>query len=104
MVARAEADERRGPVVQVAENELPLGAVLERQRLGRSGVDQLGVHEAARAEMHSVLLLALAPERRADVADAHRLCDARAPAILQLRAEGRLAAARLAGDEHALHG
>ena len=66
------------------------------------GVDQLGVDEAARAEVHAVLLLALAPERDADVADAHRLGDLRAPALLELRAERRLAAAGLAGDEHAL--
>ena len=65
-------------------------------------VDQLGVDEAARAEVHAVLLLALAPERDADVADPHRLGDPRAPALLELRAEGRLAAAGLAGDEHAL--
>ena len=58
--------------------------------------------EAARAEMHPVLLLALAPEGDADVADAHRLRDLRAPALLELRAEGGLAAAGLARDEHAL--
>ena len=46
--------------------------------------------------------LALAQERRADVADAHRLGDFRAPALLELRAERRLAAAGLAGDEDAL--
>ena len=67
----------------------------------RLGVDQLRVDEAARAEVHAVLLLALAPERGADVADAHRLGDAGAPALLEPRAERRLAAARLAGDEQA---
>ena len=66
------------------------------------GLDQLGVDEAARAEVHSVLLLALAPERHADVADAHRLGHLRAPALFQLRAKGRLAAAGLAGHEDAL--
>ena len=65
-------------------------------------VDQLGMDEAARAEVHAVLLLALAPERDADVADAHRLGHLRAPPRLELRAERRLAAARLARDEHAL--
>ena len=68
----------------------------------RLGVDQLGVDEAARAEVHPVLLLALAPERDADVADPHRLGHPRAPAFLEPRAEGRLAAAGLARDEHAL--
>src|SRR5262249_55469324 len=48
---------------------------------------------------HPVLLLALAPERDADVADPHRLGDPRTPALLEHRAERRLAAARLAGDE-----
>ena len=65
-------------------------------------VDELRVDEAARAEVHPVLLLALAPERHADVADPHRLGHARAPALLELRAERRLAAARLARDEDAL--
>ena len=46
--------------------------------------------------------LALAPQRDADVADAHRLGHARAPARLERRAERRLAAAGLARHEHAL--
>ena len=81
----------------------PVGAVLQRDGGARLGVDQLGMDEAARAEVHAVLLLALAPERDADVADAHGLGDLRAPAFLELRAEGRLAAARLARDQDALH-
>jgi hypothetical protein len=60
------------------------------------------VDEAARAEVHPVLLLALSPERDADVADAHRLGDLRAPALLQPRPEGGLAASGLACDEHPL--
>ena len=55
-----------------------------------------------RAEVHPVLLLALAEERRADVADAHRLGHLCAPALLELRAKGRLAAAGLAGDQDSL--
>ena len=51
------------------------------------GVDQLGVDEAVRAEVHPVLVLALAPQRHADVADPHRLGDPRAPGLLELRAE-----------------
>ncbi len=46
--------------------------------------------------------LALAPQRDADVADPHRLGDPCAPALLELGPEGRLAAARLARDEHPL--
>ena len=102
VVARAEAQQRRGAVPQVREHELAGRAVLELERRAGLRVDQLGVDEAARAEVHPVLLLALAPERDADVADAHRLGDPRAPALLELRAERRLAAARLARDEHAL--
>ena len=102
VVARAEAQQRRGAVAQVREHELAGRAVLHRDRGAGLGVDQLGVDEAARAEVHAVLLLALAPQRDADVADAHRLGHARAPALLELRAERRLAAAGLAGDEHAL--
>ena len=58
--------------------ELAGGAVLELERLTRVRVSQLGVDEAARAQVHSVALLALAPGRDADVADAHRLSDLRA--------------------------
>ena len=50
----------------------------------RSGVDQLGMDEAAGAEVHAVLLLALAPQRRADVADPHRLGDLRPQASSSL--------------------
>ncbi len=102
VVARAEAQERRRAVAEMREHELAGGAVLQLERGTRLRIDQLGVDEAARAEVHPVLLLALAPERDADVADAHRLGDPRAPALLELRAERRLAAARLAGDEDAL--
>ena len=70
------------------------------RRLGL-GIDQLGVNEPARAEVHAVSLLALAPERDADVTDPHRLGDRGAPAALELGAEGGLAAPGLAGDEDA---
>ena len=91
---------RRGG--EVGEHELARGAVVDLDRLAGCRVDQLGVDEAAGAEVHAVLLLALAPERDADVADPHRLGHARAPAVLELGAEGGLAAAGLAGDEHPL--
>ena len=80
----------------------PLRPVVQLDRVARLGIDQLGVHEAARAQVHAALLLALAPERDADVADPHRLGHPGAPARLEHRAEGRLAAAGLAGHEHAL--
>ena len=79
----------------------PVAPSRSSQRRAGRGVDQLRVDEAASAEMHAVLLLALAPQRDADVADAHRLGDPRAPAVLELRPERRLAAARLARDQHA---
>ena len=104
VVAGAEAQQRRGAVLEVREHELALRAVHHRDRRARRRVDQLGLDELGRAEVHPVLRLALAPERDADVADAHRLGDARAPAGLEPRAEGRLAAARLARHEHAPDG
>ena len=75
VVAGAEAQQRGGAVPQVREHELAGRAILELECGARLRVDQLGVHEPARAEVHAVLLLALAPERDADVADAHRLGD-----------------------------
>jgi hypothetical protein len=87
---------------EMREHELAARAVLQRKRDIALRIDQLRVHEAARAEVHPVLLLTLAPERDADVADPHRLGHLRAPAVLELRAERRFAAARLPGDEDAL--
>ena len=87
VVARAEAQQRRGAVAKVCQHELAVGAVVERDGGARLRLDQLGVDEAARAEVHAVLLLALAPERHADVADPHRLGHLRAPALLELGAE-----------------
>ncbi len=57
----------------------PVGAVRERERVAALGLDQLGMDEAARAEVHPVLLLALPPQRHADVPDPHRLGDAARP-------------------------
>src|SRR3954454_4155642 len=101
VVASAEAQERRGLVLQVRQDELASGFVLQWDRGCRVWVDQLGMDEAACAEVHPVLVLALAPKRDADVADPHRLCYTRAPCVLELLAERGLAAARLAGDQHA---
>src|SRR5437763_11829524 len=84
---------------EVREDELAPRAVAKLDRLARLGVDQLDVDEPAGAEVHAVLLLALAEERRPDVADAHRLGDPRAPTLLELGAERGLAAAGLARDE-----
>jgi len=104
VVAGAEAQQRGGLVSEVGEDELAGRAVVHRDRRLGGGVDELGVDEAARAEVHAVLVLALAPQRDADVADAHGLGDLRAPAALEHRAEGGLAATGLAGDEDALDG
>ena len=101
VVARAEAQERRGTMAEVGQHEL---AALARSSNGTStglGVDQLGVDEPPGAQVHAVLLLALPPERHADVADAHRLGHPGAPALLEERAEGRLAAAGLSRNEDA---
>jgi hypothetical protein len=86
----------------VGENELAARTIGELDRLSRIRVDELGVDEIAGAEVHSVLSLALAPERDADVADPHRLGDPRAPALFEARPVRRLAAAGLAGHEHPL--
>ena len=61
VVARAEAQQRRRAVAQVREHELARGAVLQLERVPGVGVDQLGMDEPARAEVHPVLLLALTP-------------------------------------------
>src|SRR6187551_3764889 len=95
VVARPETEEGRGAVLQMAEDELAARAVRDLARLAALGIDHLGVDEPARAEVHAVLLLALAPEGRADVADAHRFRDRRAPALFELGPEGRLAASGL---------
>ncbi len=87
----------------MGEDELARGAVRELDRRARVGVDQLRMHEAARAEVHAVLLLALTPERRADVADAHRLRHAGTPSLLEPSAECGLTSAGLSRDEHPLH-
>ena len=96
VVPGPEPEQRRGAVPEMGEDELARGPVGQLDRGARVRVDQLRVHEAAGAEVHAVLLLALAPERRADVADAHRLGHAGAPALLEPRAEGGLASSGLA--------
>ena len=101
VVAAAEAQERRRAVAEVGIDELALGAVLERQRGAGGRVDQLHMHQAPAGEVHAALRRALAPERDGDVADAHRLGEARAPGGLEPGAQVGLAAARLAGDEQA---
>src|SRR3954470_7139856 len=103
VVARAEPQQRRGAVAQVREDELAGRSVLERERIARAGVDQLGVDVVARPEVHAVLRLALAPQRHADVADPHRLGDPCAPAFLERAAERGLGAAGLPGDEDVPH-
>ena len=66
-------------------------------------IDQLEMNEAAAAEMHARLVLALAPQRNRNVADAHRFGDARAPRRLELGAHRRFAAARFARDHQPPH-
>src|SRR3954467_8186247 len=61
VVARAEAQQWRGAVLEVAEHELALGAVVHGDGPLRGRVDQLGVDEAAGPEVHAVLVGALAP-------------------------------------------
>ena len=103
VVARAESQQRSGLVGEVRQHQLAAGAVVHRNGRPRLRVDQLRMDETARAQVHAVLPLALAPQRHAQVADAHRLGHPRPPAPLQHLAEGRLAAARLARDQHPPH-
>ncbi len=103
MIARPEPQQRRGALAQVGEDELAARTVVELERRAGRRIDQLGVDEAARSEVHPVLLLAFTPQRDADVTDPHRLGHLRSPPVLEPRPERRLAAARLTGDEHPLH-
>ena len=87
---------------QMGQHQLPARAVLECDRRTALGIDQLGVHESPCPQVHAVLRLALPPQRHADVADAHRLRHARAPALLEHPPERWLAAARFARHQHPL--
>ena len=102
VVTGAESQQRGRTLTEMRQHELAAGAVGHLTRLAGLRIDQLRVDEASCAEMHAVLLFAFTPERRTDVADPHRLGDPGPPARLELRPEGRLAAARLAGDEQTL--
>src|SRR6267378_2941024 len=84
VVARTEAQERRRPMPEMRQHELAADAVGRLEGCFGLRVDHLGMDEAARTEVHPVLLLALAPERWADVADPHRLRDLRSPTFFQL--------------------
>ena len=103
VVARAEPQQRGGLVGEVRQHQLAACAVVHRNGRPRLRVDQLRMDETACAQVHAVLVLALAPQRDAQVADAHRLGHPRSPAPLQQLAEGRLAAAGLARDQHPPH-
>src|ERR1017187_9501391 len=85
------------------EDELAGRSLAECHCLAAVGLDQLGVDEAASAEVHPILRLALSHQRRADGADAHRRGDLGSPPVLERRAGRRLTAARLTGDQHALY-
>ena len=103
VVARAEPQQRRGPVPEVREHEL----ARRRRRSSAIAAPVSGSISSAwtkpRAPRCMPSCSSHSPQSDgADVADAHRLGHARAPALLELRPERRLAAAGLAGDEHAL--
>ena len=81
----------------------PVALVRELDRRARLRVDQLRVHESASPEVHAVLRGALAPERRPDVADPHRLEHLRPPSPLEHRPELGLASTRLPRDQNPFH-
>ena len=103
VVAGAEAQQRRRAVDEMGQHEFALGPVGDRLRRAGLRIDQLDMDEAAAAEMHALLFLALAPEGNGDVADAHRLDDARAPGRFELGPHRRLTAAGLARHHHPFH-
>ena len=103
MVARAEPQEWCGSVAEMREDEFARCTVAQLPRLARLRIDQLGVHEPSRAEVHSRLFFALSPERRPDVADPHSLGHPCTPTRLECRPKRRLAPARFAGDEDSPH-
>lgn len=102
MVARAKPQQRRRAVLEMRQHQLAHDPVAERQGSARLGVDQLGVEETAGAEVHPVLVLALAPQRDADVADPIASVT-RAPALFEPGAEAGLATAGLPRDQHPPH-
>jgi hypothetical protein len=85
------------------QDELAARTIFEGDRATGLRIDQFGVHETSRTEVHTVLFLALAPQRDTDISDPHRLRYARSPAALERRAEGGLPAAWLTGDEYPLN-
>ncbi len=103
VVAGAEAQQRRRAVDEMGQHELAFGAVDDRPRRAGLRIDQLEMDEAAAAKMHALLFLALAPEGNGNVADAHRLDDARAPGRFELGPHRRLPAAGLARHHHPFH-
>ena len=81
-------------------DELAHGAGLEFHRLARVRIDQLHPDVAAAAEVHALLLRALAEQRRRYVANPHNLGDGDAENRLDVIADLRDPAARLAaGDD-----
>src|SRR5205807_3925540 len=85
---------------EVRVDELAHGARLEFHRLARVRIDQLHPDVAAAAEVHALLLRALAEQRRRYVANPHNLGDGDAENRLDVIADLRNPAARLAaGDD-----
>ena len=103
VVARAESQQRRRTMPEMREHELAVGAVGRARRAAPVSGSISSAWTKPRAPRCMPSCSSHSPQSDgADVADAHRLGDPRAPARLELRPEGRLAAARLACDEHAL--
>ena len=59
VIPRAEPQERGRAVLKMRQHELARGAIVHLDDFAGLGLDQLGVHEPASAQMHAVLLLAL---------------------------------------------
>src|SRR5215467_1800078 len=85
---------------QARVNHLADGARLDHHRLSCVEVDELGPDLAGATEVHSLLMRALAEQRRRHVSDAHDLGDGCAQCGLDVVADRRYATARFtAGDD-----
>src|SRR5439155_17267993 len=77
-------------------DQLAHRARLDLHRLARVGIDELHPYVASAAEVHALLVRALAEQRRRDVADAHDLGHSDAQNALDVIADGGYAAAGFA--------
>src|SRR5882672_3938299 len=103
-VTAEEPHDRHRLAGQARVNELSDCARLDLHRRASLRVDQLRPDVPGPAEMHALLVGALAEQRRRDVADAHDLGDRDAEHLLDVVANGGYAAAGLSPGDDVSHG